>query len=453
VYATVNPSVVNIRVVGQAGGGSLRSLTEGLGSGFVWDKQGHIVTNNHVVEDATRITVTFADGAVATATVLATDPDSDLAVVKVNVPEDKLQPVTLADSSAVRVGQLAIAIGNPFGLQGTMTAGIVSALGRSLPVDSQGTLTGSFSIPDVIQTDAPINPGNSGGVLLDVNGRLIGVPSAIISSTQSAGGIGFAIQASMVQKVVTALIENGVYEHPWLGVTVTTLDPDVAEAMDLNPAQTGALVQEVTADSPADKAGLRAGGRTMMLGGRSIAIGGDVIIAVNGQGVRGSDGLIALLGQTQVGETVTMTVLRDGGQRDLSVTLAARPRQNANTGGGAGQTEETVYLGVSTVTVTPEIAAAASLPADTKGVLVQQVLRGSPAEDAGLRAGTTAATVDGQAILIGGDVITAVDGKPVATTVELRAAIVAHKAGDQATVTFLRDGAEQTVTATLAERP
>ena len=454
VYARVNPSVVNIRVSSQAGGSSRlpgRFSQEGLGSGFVWDKEERIVTNNHVVEGATKITVTFSDGSIVTGTVLATDPGSDLAVVKVDVPADRLAPVALADSSRVRVGQLAIAIGNPFGLQGTMTSGIVSALGRSLPVESSDSLSGSFSIPDIIQTDAPINPGNSGGVLLDANGDLIGVPSAIISSTQSSSGIGFAIPSSLVKTVVAALIEKGVYEHPWLGISVATLDPETAQAMGLNSAQRGALVQEVSAGSPADKAGVEAGSRTALSGSRPIRIGGDVIIALNGQTVRNADDLITTLGRAQVGQTVTLTVLRDGAQKDLSVVLAARPGQRSPA--PSGQVAPTVYLGVSSVTVTADIAAAASLPADTRGALIQQVVRGSPAEVAGLRAGAKAVTVGGQALLVGGDVITAVDGKAVTTTAELKAAIVAHKAGDKVTVTILRGGQPQTVAVTLADQP
>ncbi len=217
IYSQVNPSVVAIDVVeGASTSSGFGQLPQGhpsvpsgaLGSGFVWDKDGHIVTNNHVVAGATKISVTFYDGTIVPATLVGTDPDSDLAVIKVNVPADQLTPVTLADSTQVKVGQLSVAIGNPFGNQNTMTVGFISALARSLPTTraDASSQTGSYTIPDIIQTDTAINPGNSGGVLTDDQGKVIGVTAAIDSQSGSSAGIGFAIPSVIVQKVVPQLI-------------------------------------------------------------------------------------------------------------------------------------------------------------------------------------------------------------------------------------------------------
>ena len=336
IYAQVNPSVVNIQVTVQNSvqSGRMPSFpgmpeqapeSEGLASGFVWDTEGHIVTNNHVVEDATEVTVTFYDGTTVPAEVVGADQNSDLAVIKVDVPADELQPVAVADSTGILVGQLAVAIGNPYGLEGTMTVGFVSALGRSLAVDSYST-AGSYTIPDIIQTDAPINPGNSGGVLLDDRGRLIGVPTAIESTTGTNSGIGFAVPSAIVQKIVPALIDEGAVQYSWLGITGTTLTADLAGAMDLGRAQRGALVIEVTGNGPADKAGLRGSDRQVDLDGEQVEVGGDVIIAIEGQPVSDFDDLVSyLVGSTSVGDEVTLTILRDGQEQAVEVTLAARP--------------------------------------------------------------------------------------------------------------------------------
>jgi 2-alkenal reductase len=262
VYKTVNPSVVNIRVTQTASGrspGTPRTpglpfgqpggprVAQALGSGFVWDQHGHIVTNNHMVDGADQIEVTFYDGLSVSATVVGRDPDSDLAVLKVDPAKvSTLRPVTVSDSTQVKVGQFTVAIGNPFGLEGTMTFGIVSALGRTLPANNSSDLTAqnapTYTIPDVIQTDAPVNPGNSGGVLLDLDGRLIGVPSAIESPAGTSAGIGFAIPSAIVQQVVPALIQTGRYEHPWIGISGTTLTSEMAGAMGLPATQRGTLV-------------------------------------------------------------------------------------------------------------------------------------------------------------------------------------------------------------------
>lgn len=319
VYTEVNPSVVNIQTAVQRSvRGSSSSVQSGLGSGFVWDQAGHIVTNNHVIEGADEITVTFADGSSTPASLVGADPYSDLAVLKVDVPASRLNPVEVADSTQVRVGQIAIAIGNPFGLQGTMTQGIVSALSRSLPVE-QGlaSQTGArYSIPDIIQTDAPINPGNSGGVLVDGQGRLIGVTTAIATTTQSNSGVGFVIPSAIVQKVAGSLIETGQARHSYLGITGASLTPELAEAAGLTAEQRGVAVMSVVSGGPAAQAGLRGGEGTT----------GDVIVAVDGQTVTRFEDLISYLyNRTEVGQRVTLTVLRQGAQRDLTVTLGELP--------------------------------------------------------------------------------------------------------------------------------
>ncbi len=340
IYASVNPSVVLINVVESPTGGSSRTPRSGspfsqgpqapaqqaLGSGFVWDTAGHIVTNNHVIDGATRITVTFADGTATAAKVVGADPDSDLAVLQVQAPASALHPVQVADSNQVKVGQFAIAIGNPFGEQNTMTTGIISAIGRSLPAGN-GALQGpTYTIPDVIQTDAPINPGNSGGVLLNVQGQVIGVTSAIESGTGSSSGIGFAIPSAIVRRVVPALITTGHFDHPYLGISGTTLTPPLSQAMGLKGDQRGALVGTVTKGGPAEKAGLLGSTQQTTINGTRVQVGGDVIVAMNGQPIKTFDDIVAFLARsTQVGQTVTLTILRGGKQQDVQVTLSARP--------------------------------------------------------------------------------------------------------------------------------
>ena len=348
IYAQVNPSVVNIDVVEQASaqsqfggnGNNGNNLPfrhpqvgpqQALGSGFVWDKQGDIVTNNHVVAGASSISVTFSDGTTADAKVVGADPFADLAVIKVDVPADLLQPVQIADSSQVRVGQIAIAIGNPFGFSGSMSEGIVSGLSRSIPADSSGntsTTGGRYSIPDIIQTDAAINPGNSGGVLVNDQGQVIGVTAAIESSAQSNSGVGFVIPSAIVQKVVPSLIKDGKYEHPWLGLSGMTLTSDVAQAMNLKASQKGVLVMTVVDNGPSAKAGLKPSNTQATVSGAQVNVGGDVITAINGQVVKRFEDLTSyLLSQTQPGQTVTLTVLRGGQEQTVKVTLGTIPAQ------------------------------------------------------------------------------------------------------------------------------
>jgi S1-C subfamily serine protease len=450
VYAQVLPSVVNISVVQTVEQGAIPDTGElpfgfpfqfpensgqfyrsGLGSGFVWDKDGHIVTNNHVVEGADEITVTFHDGTSVDGVVVGADRDSDLAVVKIEYPEDELHPIQVTDSTQVQVGQLMAAIGNPFGLQGTMTIGIVSALGRSLPVGAN-RLQGTYTIPDVIQTDAPINPGNSGGVLVDMNARLVGVPTAIESSSGVNAGIGFVVPSVIVQKVVPVLIEQGFYEHPWIGISGTTLNSDMAEEMNLSRDQRGILVADVVPDSPADTAGL--------ISTSADSQDGDVIIQIESQPTQDFEDLTSYLARyTIAGQTVTLTVLRDGEQETLELTLGVRPttpqpeqRQEIGKQGGA-------WLGISGLTISPEIADEMDLPSDQTGVLIQEVIEKSPADQAGLRGSSILRIIHGEQVFIGGDVIVALDDKGIGDMAGLKTEIRKHESGDEVVISVIRD--------------
>jgi Do/DeqQ family serine protease len=486
IYTKVNPSVVSIQVSQKASDIPLTQIPgfpafpfffgdpqnpgfpqqrlpqeqyrHGAGSGFVWDKEGHIVTNSHVVDGADKIRVTFADGSSAEAEVVGADPDSDLAVLKVDVPAERLQPVEVTDSSQVKVGQLAVAIGNPFTLENTMTVGIISALGRQLPVGSSDaqslTPVPSYTIPDIIQTDAPINPGNSGGVLVNDQGQVIGVTAAIESPVRANAGIGFAIPANIVQKVVPDLIKSGKYEHPWLGLSGTSLNPDLAQAMDLKAEQRGALVIDVTPGSPADQAGLRGSDREVQIEGQPVRVGGDVVTAINGQPVQDFDDLVAYLaGSTEIGQTVKLTVWRDGKEETISTTLAARPTADTQRDQSEPEIKGGVWLGIQGLNLSPAIAEKLDLPAEQKGVLVEQVEVNSPADEAGLRGSYKPTTIGGEPINLGGDIITAVDRQPVKTVSDLQKAIQQAEPGQKITLTVLREGKSVEVTVTLAEQP
>jgi S1-C subfamily serine protease len=275
-----------------------------------------------VVNGGGRIDVTFLDGTVYRASVIGSDPFTDLAVLYVEgVPADKLTALPLADSTKIRVGEQVAAIGNPFGLSGSMSAGIVSGLGRLIPSQEAG----SFSIPDVIQTDAPINPGNSGGPLLNMRGEVIGINSAIFSTTGQFAGVGFAVPANTMAKVVPALITTGSFSHPWLGVSGTDMTPGIAEALGLEEPR-GFLVVDVVSGSPAEQAGVRAGDQPTTVDGRPIELGGDVIVSIDGKQVRKIDDILVYLQREKnVGDELQMTVLRDGNLQELTATLAARP--------------------------------------------------------------------------------------------------------------------------------
>lgn len=329
-YERVNPSVVNIVITVEDEDTNISNNlfpTQGQGSGFVFDTDGYIVTNNHVVADANKIDVTFFDGSTVPAEFIGADSDSDIAVIKVNVSAESLRPVTWGDSDHVQVGQRAVAIGNPFGLAGSLTSGIISALGRSLPTEN-----GSFRIPEIIQTDAAINPGNSGGPLLNSDGEVIGVNTAIVprrnsmSGERSFLGVGFAVPSNLAHRVVPSLIENGKYEHPWIGFSGNTVTREIAEAMDL-PEAAGALVVQVISGSPADDAGLRGGTREIVFdNGFDTTIGGDVIIAIDDEPIKVFDDLISFLSRKgEVNKTVILTIIRGGETQSLELVLGPRP--------------------------------------------------------------------------------------------------------------------------------
>jgi S1-C subfamily serine protease len=322
VYERVNRSVVHVtsRVVREDFFFGAYP-EEGAGSGWVYDADGHIVTNYHVVENADEIEVSFAGDQVVAAKVVAVDPQSDLAVIKVDLPAG-IQPLELGSSDNLMVGQTTIAIGSPFGeFDRTLTVGVISALERTVQLENDRV------IRRVIQTDAAINPGNSGGPLLDVHGRLIGINTAIVSTSGSSAGVGFAIPVRTVQKVVPALIKDGSFPHPWLGTLGYSITPALARSVDL-PVQRGILIARLYQDSPADKAGLRGASQRVRVGNSTVLVGGDIITAVDGRETKDQESLDAYLDeQTSVGDTVKLTILRDGKEQEVSVTLGSAPAQ------------------------------------------------------------------------------------------------------------------------------
>ena len=341
IYTAVSPQVVLINVMTSASSGlqnfpgftnpNQQQLQQALGSGFIWDTNGNIVTNDHVVNGASTIEVTFSDGTTVPATVVGEDPFADLAVTKVaNVPASLLKPVTIADSASVKVGQLAIAIGNPYGFTESMTVGTISGIGRDIPNSNGGTTSSgaSYSIPDVIQTDAAINPGNSGGVLVNDQGQVVGVTYSLESSSGSNSGIGFAIPTDIVNKVVPSLISSGKYSHPYLGISGTDITPDIAKAMNLPADTRGALIEQVVPGGPASSAGLQGSNTTVTINGIQGTVGGDIITAINGEKITSMADLIAYLEiSTQAGQTVSLTILRNGQTQTVQLTLGTRPSQ------------------------------------------------------------------------------------------------------------------------------
>ena len=328
-YEQTVPSVVGLRVIQPVTVGI--NIPQGMpddllsrasGSGFVWDDEGHVVTNWHVVEAAERIVVVLSDGTLTDAEIIGQDPDSDLAVIKISDDSVQPPPIALGDSDTIKPGQLAVAIGDPFSRGFSMTSGVISALGRTIsPSES------NFAIPRVIQHDAATNPGNSGGPLLNRNGELVGINAQIISQTGAFSGVGLAIPVNLAKLVVPALISEGYYEYPYIGIRGTSIGPDIATAMGLPPETRGALIIAVGTDSAASRGGLRASNRLTVIDGTEFPIGGDVITDIDGATIRSMDDLLAyVVEHTRPGDTAVFTVLRDGAETTVDITMDARPK-------------------------------------------------------------------------------------------------------------------------------
>jgi serine protease Do len=415
-----------------------KPMQYGSGTGFVYDTEGHIVTNNHVIEDAAEVTVTYYDGIVRDAEVIGADPDSDLAVLKVTDARTDIQPVTLGDSSKVKTGDFVAAIGNPFGNTGTMTQGIVSALGRSFSLESGSDETGHYSIPDMIQTDAAINPGNSGGVLINLNGEVIGVVNSFSSSTYSSAGIGYAIPSNLAIRVIPKLISDGSYQHAWIGMSGIALTPEINEALELDHDQRGALIQTVQKDSPAEAAGIQGGKETIEISGSEIYSDGDIVTKINDRVVKGMDDVISYLASnTSVGDKITLHILRDGKEIDVDVTLAARPsseEQEQNAEVIAQNGKGNAWIGTYVKDITAEDIKSLNLPKGTEGALISQVTKDSPADDAELQVN---------------DIIQKMDDQEIHNVDELKEELAKYLPGERITLTILRDNETIEVRLTL----
>jgi S1-C subfamily serine protease len=515
-----------VQVTTTSGTDELDLFRSGIGSGFVYNNDGLIVTNYHVISsgispsgepaqgdtnNGVDINVAFEDGTIYPATLVGVDRFSDVAVI--DIPEEarnKLVPLPIGNSSELQVGQQVVAIGNPFGLSGSMTEGIVSGLGRLIPSSEEDQLPqlpdgipipppedpsipglppqdqlppslppslppntpdgevretqrrGSFSIPDIIQTDAPINPGNSGGPLLDLRGEVIGMNTAIFSSTGESAGVGFAIPSNTLKKVVPSLISSGIYQHPWLGISGTDITPEIAEALGLKEAK-GFLVTDITLGSPADKAGIRGDYKIDNVNGREIALGGDIIVAIDNTTVRKIDDILSYLEREKnVGDNIHLTVLRNGSiQETQPTTLAARPDSTSQLQSSSQKEQQQqqkqgkpAWLGISGTAVNPEIAQVMGLTPDTKGFLVIEIIAGGPADKAGIRGGYKIDNVNGREIALGGDIISRIDNRTV-TTLEniLNYLSNEKKAGDTVQLGILRDGLSSQVNVKLGEVP
>ena len=315
IFEKAEPGVVRVNTVRN----QTVNETGGVGSGFVFDKMGHIITNAHVIEDSTKTVVTFLDGRSYNAEIIGIDEYTDIGVIKVNADLKLLRPLSLGDSSNLNVGEPITAIGNPFGLSGSMTSGIVSQMGRLLPSGS------GYSIPDVIQTDAAINPGNSGGPLLNMRGNIVGINTAIQSTTGEFTGVGFAIPSQTVTKIVPTLISEGEYKHPWIGISGRDIDPDTANVLGLKDAL-GFLIITVVENSPAEDAGLIGSDKTIEKDGKEYPVGGDIIVAVDGMDVRKIDDILVHLQRVKtIGDDMNLEILRDGRTTNVTVILQERP--------------------------------------------------------------------------------------------------------------------------------
>ncbi|MBA3977153.1 MAG: trypsin-like peptidase domain-containing protein [Nitrosopumilus sp.] len=441
-----------------------------LGSGFVYDNEGHIITNYHVVAGAKNNTVyvTFLDGVSYEANVTNFDPYADLAVIKlINLDKNKdvlskLVPLELGNSTSLRIGEKVAAVGNPFGLSGSLTDGIVSGLGRLIPAGSEQfnppptdpfdnpdntpiTATPSFSIPNIIQTDAAINPGNSGGPLLNMKGQVIGINSAIFSNTGAYSGVGFAIPSNLLNKIIPTLLEGKTYEHPYMGINGFDVTPEIAKLMNLSQAS-GFLVVNVTENSPASLAGVVESNTTIQINGNPMKIGGDVIIKIDNSSVRKVDDILSYLETSkEVGDNVSLTVLREGNQsKVLNLELTARPQINASL------TSPPLAIGVVGLDVTPEIAKLINLTTPS-GFLITGVLDQSPASKADLRGGYIIAEINGTQIELGGDVVIKIDNSTVRNVQDIKKHISTKSIGDTIVVSIIRDGTTMTKNLTLTD--
>ena len=513
-FSKIQDSVVQITTTSRDIAGPISS---GLGSGFIYDKDGHIITNYHVVAIAslsglysnytsslnnnTDIIVTFHDGSAYNARVVGSDPFSDIAVLRVeNISESKLTPLSFGNSSQVKIGEQVIAIGNPFGLSGTLTVGVVSGLGRtipslaaeedpSLPRDNQGEQeqprlpripppfddlfpdipdlpfelpplipdqpqqqesSGAFSIPDIIQTDAAINPGNSGGPLLNMKGQAIGMNTAIFSATGVYAGVGFAIPSNTIIKVVPPLIATGSYQHPWLGLIGIDITPDIAKALGLGLEDAkGFLVIGVNEGSPADKAGIRGGDKVANINGREIRLGGDIVLKIDNQDVRKIEDILTYLERYKhIGDTIQLTILRDGRPQTINITLTARPESTQLQQPQPQAEVQRPSLGISGINVTPAIAKAMNLT-QAAGFLVVDIIAEGPADKAGIRGGYVVANINGTEIELGGDVILRIDNITVNIIDDILSYLNTKKVGDTVQLTILSDGKVENVSVQL----
>ena len=320
IYQKASPSVVNVISTVITRDFFLNPTPrEGSGSGSIIDTRGHILTNNHVIRDAQKLEVTLVDGSKWPAKLIGTDPDTDLAVIKINSPPEKLKPLPFGDSRKLQVGQKVLAIGNPFGLGLTLTTGIISSLGRTIRSEVGTT------IEDVIQTDASINPGNSGGPLLNSEGEIIGINTAILSPTGVSVGIGFAIPVNTAKRISSELLSKGFVSYPYLGAAIHTILPQFAKALSLK-VEKGAMVVDVTPGGPADKAGLKGANKQAQIGNFIHPVGGDIIIQVDKSEVTDGEELIKYLRERKIGDAITLRIIRDGKTREVKVTLQERPK-------------------------------------------------------------------------------------------------------------------------------
>jgi S1-C subfamily serine protease len=438
-----------------------------LGSGFVYDNEGRIVTNSHVVSGADKVEVTFVDGNTYSAKVIGGDPYTDLAVLQItdnNFSAKRVVPLTIGNSSNLQAGERVAAIGNPFGLYGSITEGIVSGLGRLLPISEtepanpqQGILgpvknSPAFSIPNIIQTDAAINPGNSGGPLLNMKGEVIGINTAIFSNTGSYSGVGFAIPSDTMKKVVPSLIQRGIYEHPYLGVSGIDVTSDIAKVMKLNETK-GFLVTDITSGGPADKAGIHGGDVLTDINGTEVELGGDVIIGIDNTTVRKIDDMLSYLEtKRQVGDTAKLTIVRDGRPQEVNVTLSDRTLSQEDQQQQQrlqSSQKQKPSLGISGMNVTPEIAKAINLTNQTTGFLIVDVIAEGPADKAGIRGGFAITNINGTEVELGGDVIIGIDNTTVRKIDDLLSYLDTKKVGDIVHLQVFRDNKVEDVAVTL----